>query len=212
MPESGPGRHAPSSDVVAQFARGAGFPAEALAAEDPGQFAERLGRLMLLVADNVKQLLQARSQTKRIVRTSSHTTVSALDNNPLKFAPAASDALRLMLGPRTDAYLEADEALRQSFADLKSHQVQTFTAMQRALDRLLADLDPAAIEAEAGRDQGFIDKLGSRRGRLWARYEALWAARSRRDGGMREQFMQYFAECYDEPLDRRDGGTGPARP
>ncbi len=205
------GGQAPPSDIVTRFARGAGLPPDALAAGDPGQFAEKLGQLMLLVVDNVKQLLQARSHTKRVVRSSSHTTVAALDNNPLKFAPGGAEALRLMLGPRTGAYLDADAALRQSFADLKAHHLRTFSAMQRAVDRLVADLDPAAIEAEAGKDKGFVDKLGSRRGRLWARYEALWSARSRREGGMREQFMQYFAECYDEPVERREDGARPER-
>ena len=188
-----------AADIVGRFARGAGLPPDAVARRDPGEMAEWLGRLLLLVTDNVKQLLEGRGQTKRIVRSSNQTMIAALDNNPLKFSPSAADALRTMVGPRSRSYLEAEQALQQGFDDLKSHQVKTFTAMQRALGMLLDDMDPKSIQDSLGPDKGVSGWVGSRGGRLWALYEARWQAKTNRnEKGMQDLFMQYFAECYDQ--------------
>ncbi len=192
-------------DVARSFARGAGLPPEMLAVGDANAFAEHLGRLMRIVAENLKQLLAARSQTKRIARSANQTMIQAMDNNPLKFSPSAPEALRIMFGPRTGSYLDADRALQQSFDDLKTHQIKTFSAMQQALQRLVEDLDPKALEEGLGKEQGLSAVLGSRKARLWEVYEQRWKAKTGgREGGLHEVFLRYFAEAYD-----RDTGPGP---
>ena len=95
----------------------------------------------------MKQLLEARQQAKRLARSSNQTMIQALNNNPLKFAPTAEDAMRIMFGPQTRSYLDARGALAQSFDDLKAHQVRTFSAMQHALKLVLEEFDPDIIEA-----------------------------------------------------------------
>jgi type VI secretion system protein ImpI len=185
-------------DLIGLFARGAGLPQDALAARDPAQLAEQLGQLMRLFADNVRQLLEARQMAKRLSRSSNQTTVQALDNNPLKFAPSAEDALRIMFGPPTRSYLDASHAFAQSFDDLKGHQLRTFSAMQHALRLMLGEFDPDVIENTAGADRGLAGMVGSRKARLWDIYVARWQARTHgRADGMLNAFMDYFADCYD---------------
>jgi type VI secretion system protein ImpI len=189
------------ADFVRLFARGAGLPENAFAARDPAQLAEQLGQLMRLVAENMKQLLEARQQAKRLARSSNQTMIQALDNNPLKFAPTAEEALRIMLGPPTRSYLDARRALAQSFDDLKDHQVSTFSAMQHALKLTLGEFDPDVIENSATGDRGLAAVVGSRKARLWDIYVARWQARTQTHGdGMLNAFMQYFAECYDRDV------------
>src|SRR6185369_4074916 len=118
------------------------------------------------LTENTRQLLEARQQAKRLTRSSNQTTVQALNNNPLKFAPTAEDALRIMFGPPIQSYLNALHAFAQSFDDLKSHQVKTLSAMQHALRKLLADLDPDVIDKTSKDDRGLANVLGSRRARL----------------------------------------------
>lgn len=200
--ETGGGAHQiPASDFVRLVARGAGLPEDALAGRDPAELAEELGRLMHLVAENMKQLLEARQQAKRLVRSTGQTTIQALDNNPLKFAPTAEDAMQIMFGPPTRSYLDAHAALTQGFGDLKIHQVKTFSAMQHALRRLLSDFDPEAIENGLTGDRGLAGVVGSRKARLWENYVARWQARTQnQEDGLTKAFMDYFAESYD-----RDG-------
>jgi type VI secretion system protein ImpI len=189
------------ADFIRLFARGAGLPEDAFAARDPAELAEQLGQLMRLVADNMKQLLEARQQAKRLAHSSNQTMIQALDNNPLKFAPTGEEALRIMFGPPTRSYLDARRALSQSFDDLKAHQVSTFSAMQHALKLLLGEFDPEVIENSATGDRGLAAVVGSRKARLWDIYVARWQARTQTHGdGMLNAFMQYFAACYDRDV------------
>lgn len=186
------------ADFARLFARGAGLAEDALAARDPAELAEQLGHLMRLVAENVRQLLEARQMAKRLARSANQTTVQALNNNPLKFAPSTEDALRIMFGPPTRSYLDARGALAQSFDDLKSHQVRTFSAMQHALRLILGEFDPDVIENTTAGDRGLAGMVGSRKARLWDIYVARWQARTQNHAdGMLNAFMDYFAECYD---------------
>ena len=115
-------------------------------ARDPGQLAEELGVLIRMVTENMRQLLSARLQAKRIARMSNQTSIEALNNNPLKFSPTSDDALRIMFGPPTTSYLDARRALAEAFGDLKEHQIRTYSAMQQAIAMMVADLDPQAID------------------------------------------------------------------
>jgi type VI secretion system protein ImpI len=193
-----------SADVqaLAKFAqlvaRGAGLPDDAFAGRDPAELAEQLGRVLKLSADNMKQLLEARQQAKRLARSPNQTTVQAVDNNPLKFAPSAEDALRTMFGVRSRGYLDAERAFAQGFNDLKKHQIKTYAAMQQAIALLMKDVDPAAIEAASKADHGLAGMVGSRKARLWDTYVARWQAHAQRhDNGIFDAFMDYFARCYD---------------
>lgn len=191
-------RQSGSDDFVRIFARAAGLPENALAGCDAGLLAEEIGALLRVITEHCQQLLQDRQQAKRMARTSDHTTVQALANNPLKFAPTTEEALRLMLGEPNRSYLDADGAFKQSFENLKSHQVQTYRAMQHALKYLLAEFDPAEIEKSTDAGGGLADLFGSRKTQLWDAYLLQWKVRSqgRRDA-MLSAFMNYFAEHYD---------------
>jgi type VI secretion system protein ImpI len=205
-PEPAPARSAPSAaatpDGNAEFIRrlaiAAGVPEETLSWQDPGLLADQLGALLRLTAENVKQLLGARAETKRLVRSANQTMIQALDNNPLKFAPTAQDALRIMLGPPSSGYLNAQRAFEQSFKDLKTHQVKTYSAMQHALRLLVEDLAPEAIAESADADRGLAAMLGSRKAKLWDIYVARWNAKTApHDDGLVDAFMLFFAECYE---------------
>jgi type VI secretion system protein ImpI len=191
----------PPEAFVRQVARAAGLPEDVLMRRDPGELAEQIGAVLRLVAENLMQLLNARLQAKRLARSSSHTTIQAIDNNPLKFCPSAQDAMRIMFGPATGSYLDANRALGQGFDDLKAHQVKTYSAMQHAITKLMADLDPLAIEQANDQGRGLAGLLVSRKAKLWDDYEARWGARiGRESSGLIDAFMRHFAECYD-----RDG-------
>jgi type VI secretion system protein ImpI len=190
-------------EFLRRFAAAARIPEQCFGRRDPLTVADELGGLMRIAVENLTQLLNARVQTKRFVRASSQTTIQALDNNPLKFAPTCDDALKIMFGPRTSGYLDARRAFEGAFADLKSHQVDTFSAMQRAVHMLVEDLDPKAIEEAAGPETRLAALFGSRASKPWNIYVARWQAKAlRHENGLVNAFMLYFAECYDQLTDR----------
>jgi type VI secretion system protein ImpI len=195
---SAPASPADAAAFAQLVAQGAGVPPEFFARQNPERLAEEMGLLLRLVVENMRQLLNARLEARRLARTTNQTMIQALDNNPLKFSPTAEDALRIMFGPATHSYLDARRTLEQSFDDLKTHQIKTYAAMQNALRMLIDDLDPQMIDNQTEADRGLAGVVGSRKARLWDAYVARWQAKtSRHDGGMVDAFMQYFADCYD---------------
>lgn len=199
--ETAPSAGAPlaAEEFLRRFAKGAGVPEHIFARQDGLKVAEELGALMRLVVEDLTQLLNARFKAKRFARASSQTMIQALDNNPLKFAPTATDALKIMFGPRTSGYLDARRALDGAFSDLKTHQVMTYAAMQQAVRMLVEDLDPKTIEDAAGEDKGLAALFGAHKARLWDQYVARWQAKTlRHEDGLVDAFMLYFAQCYDQ--------------
>ncbi len=196
-PMSGPAAIS-MGEFMQRFAKGAGVSPQALSTQDPGAFAEQLGGLMRLIAEELKGLLAARAESKRIARSTNQTMVQAQDNNPLKFSPTVDDALQLIFGQPRSGYLDAKRAFDESFRDLKAHQIKTYSAMQHALRMLVEDLDPQAI-AEATTPEGGIGGLiGSRKAKMWETYVARWEAKTAPyEDGLVDAFMIYFAECYD---------------
>lgn len=193
-------RSAMSADdvFVRRFAAGLGIAPEGLSWQDPGDLAEEAGMLIRLCADNLKQLLAARAESKRTAKAVNQTTIQALDNNPLKFAPTVDDALRIMLGRPSSGYLDARPAIETGFRDLKTHQVKTYAAMQNALRLLLEEVSPEGVESSDEKDKGLGGLLGSRKARLWDIYVTRWnALASPHEDGMVDAFMLYFADCYD---------------
>ena len=149
--------------------------------------------LMRIVVENVNQLLVARAESRRMMRGSKQTMIQASDNNPIKFSPTPDDALRIMLGPRTKGYLDTGQTLERSFADLKSHQLATYLAMQKAVEMLMAPFDPKAIE-EATKHRGLI---GNRKAALWDTYLTRWEAMlAEHDNGFIDAFVSYFSQYY----------------
>jgi type VI secretion system protein ImpI len=185
-----------------RFAKGAGIAPGDIEARNAGDLAELLGVLMQLCAGNVSQLLAARAESKSAMRSMNQSIVRRERNNPLRYAPTAHDALVLMFGRSTTSYVDAPEAFEQSFKALKKHQMDSFAAVQEAIQILLADLDPAALERALGASEKkgafFIgDKLV--KARLWDEFTTRWKKKiGAHDGGLFGTFMRVFGEAYDK--------------
>ncbi|QGM47265.1 type VI secretion system-associated FHA domain protein TagH [Methylocystis heyeri] len=182
---------------LSAFAAASGAPTGPLSQQGPEELGRQLGGLVRSLASEMKLLLDARSETKRVTRSAQQTTIQLESNNPLKFSPSVDDAMRLMFGPSTRSYLGAEEAFAQGFFDLKQHQVRTFAAMQQAMRIIAEEFDPAGIDKAAEKGGGLFKT--ARKARLWELYETRWKAMTaRHDGGLVGVFMRHFSDCYDK--------------
>lgn len=198
------GRSASASDVIGRFAAAAGLPPHAIATGDPEELAETLGMLIRIVVEEMQKFLQARRYTKFTFRCGDPTLIGPHSNNPLKFALTEQDALQQMFGRPNPAYLDAASALREGFADLERHHVDTIAAMQGAIRMLIGNLDPREIERAQGSGRGVSAILGSRKAKLWDTYVDLWRTKTGSyDDGLFGAYMDYFAECYDRNVAER---------
>jgi type VI secretion system protein ImpI len=183
-------------EFIRQFARGANISEDFLARRDAGEPAQELGGLMHIVSANLMQLLTARAAAKTLARSGQRTLIQPTSNNPLKFMPSPEEALRVILGPRSDSYLSSRETFEKSFADLKSHQLASLSAMQAAAKQLFEDLSPEAIEQSAGGPKKSL--LGSNKGKFWDIFSERWKAKTaHNEHGMLGVFLDLFAEFYD---------------
>ena len=187
-----------ASLLLARIARAAGIPERVLAGRNPDEIANEIGNAIRLTAVNLAQMLSSRAESKTLMRSSSRTMIRANENNPLKFAGSAEEALGIMFGPPTRQYLGAQATIEQSFTDLKTHQILTYGAMQSALDALFEDLAPENVDRSAEPDRGLSGLILSRKAKLWDIYVERWRAKTKRaDGRLLDAFMALFAEAYD---------------
>lgn len=189
------------AEFIRRFAEGAGLDPATLAVRDAGELAELLGTLMQVCADNVSKLLAARAQFKTAMRSTNQTLIQVQDNNPLRFAPTPQDALSIMFGRRTRSYLDALSAFEQSFDTLKNHHIDTVASMQEAIQILLGDIDPVAMERTLGGDgkKGVLFK-GDRaiKARLWDEFAARWKIKTgAHESGMVGAFIRAVGDAYD---------------
>lgn len=197
---AGPASVAPAGngEFARLVARAAGLPDSVFANKTEAELAEQLGILLRMTVENLMALLQARTQAKQLTRSTNQTTIQAIENNPLKFSPTAEDAMRILFGPPTRSYLDAPHAFAQSFNDLKSHQLKTYTAMQHAVRVLIASIDPTLMARELELQRGARSLFGSNKSKLWDEFLTRWKAHLGRDGSAPiDTFMLHFSEYYD---------------
>jgi type VI secretion system protein ImpI len=189
-------------EFLRQFALGANLPEDAFAGRKGDEFAYELGALMRIASANLMQLLTARAAAKTLARSTERTMIQQTDNNPLKFMPSAEEAVRVMLSGSQTSYLDGRQAFERGFADLQTHQMATYTAMQQALKALLEDLDPQAISSAAGTSKPSL--LGSSKAKAWETYAARWEAKAGQyEHGMLDAFLMLFSEFYDRASRQR---------
>jgi len=176
------------------LAAGAGVTPETFGGRDPAEVGYEIGEFMRVSVEQLAQLLRARAAAKAMTKSSSRTMIGATDNNPLKFIPSAGEAIDVMFSRRRPGFLGAKASLEGGFADLKRHELATYSAMQKALDRLLEELSPETISAKVGNSA-----FSSKKSRSWELFVERWEQKAGpHDNGMLDVFFSYFAEAYDE--------------
>lgn len=190
------GRDQLEREFLRQFARGANLPEDAFAGRNADEFAYELGALMRIASANLMQLLTARAAAKTLARSTERTMIQQRDNNPLKFMPTPEEAVRVMLSGNSASYLDGRQAFERGFADLQTHQMATYTAMQQALKALLEDLDPQDVASAAGASKPSL--LGSGKAKAWETFTGRWEAKAGQyEHGMLDAFLMLFSEFYD---------------
>lgn len=186
-------------DMLSPFKLGARLPSHSLSNRNATEVAQEVGAMMLLVTEQLALLLKARASAKAMVKTRDRTVIGALDNNPLKFMADPGEALEAMLSKDRSGYLDGMRALREAFDDIRTHELATFSAMQKALSRLLADLSPEVIEAKVQKGT-----FTNAKARAWETFVQRWDAKTEaHENGMLDVFLMYFSEAYQEATNKK---------
>lgn len=191
-PANEAGRTPDAADLLRTLAVGAGVPAEIFLQRDPHEVAGEIGAVLRIVVEELGALLKARAAAKALAKSADRTMVGAAANNPLKFVPAATEALDILFSRRRAGYLDARQSVEEAFRDLKAHEIATYAAMQAALARLLDELSPETIERKLP-PAAFMSK----KSRAWDALVAIWEAKENaHENGLLDIFLAHFSEAY----------------
>jgi type VI secretion system FHA domain protein len=194
-------------ELAAAFARGAGLDAEVPALTP--EWMEHLGALLRAAAEGTLALLQSRAVAKRHMRAAG-THIAPRQNNPLKFAPDATEALtRMLQRDGSPGFLDPVAALHDAHRDLLVHQVAMVAGMRAAVFELFSRLSPEAAENAEGPAHGMSRMQLLRAAALWERHCLQHAQLLEHlDDDFETIFGREFLRAY-EAQSRVDGDSNP---
>ncbi|WP_208453567.1 type VI secretion system-associated FHA domain protein TagH [Burkholderia gladioli] len=206
--DAAPSARAPVTAVesTAPVARPVAFgaaeaPARSPAASPAEPASAELTAMFEIAVDAMMDVLRARAELKNSFRLPA-TLIQRSENNPLKFAPTAREAVRRLLAPPDSGFLAGSAALADAADDIRNHQMAMLAGVRSAFESLLAQFDPARIEQES-EGGGRRLSLGGNRPRHWERYKEQFEALTRNpDECFRRLFGDEFARAYEEQLAR----------
>jgi type VI secretion system protein ImpI len=175
----------------------------------PPETSAQLGNILRSVVQGLIEVLRARSEIKSEFRMPV-TQVKVSENNPLKFAANAEDALGNLLGRRNPAYLGPQEAFDDALNDVRFHQLAMLAGVRAGFDNLLNRFDPAQLQ-ELFERQGKRGGLFGSKSTHWERYAERYEEMTRdRDDTFRRLFGEEFARAYEQQLSVLKRGRGGA--
>lgn len=157
-----------------------------------------IGTALRVAIEGLNELYRARSsKTSRIPFTAHNAHLA--EDNPLRFAESAQEALNAFLIERQALHLSAPAAMAEGFNSLLQHQDATETAIDHALAAVFAALKPEALEQRfANYAQSVAPPNGQEREAwCWRIYKVfLTELASPRQDGLQKLFWETFAYEY----------------
>ncbi|MCF7749276.1 type VI secretion system-associated FHA domain protein TagH [Bacillus subtilis subsp. subtilis] len=167
-------------------------------------------RVFAIVVDGVMDVLRARAEIKNSFRLPV-TVIQRSENNPLKFAATAEEALQKLSAPPGGAFLTGAAAFDDAFDDIRCHQMAMLAGMRAAYEAMLLHFSPDRVEQQA--DAGGRRLTFGGKGRYWERYrDGFQGMVKDPDDCFRRLFGDEFARAYETQLARyrsarSSGGT-----
>lgn len=190
---------AEASEVLEAFLRGAGMAQLRVERAEAEAQMEAIGRSYRHMVEGLMEVLRARASLKGEFRMA-QTMIRPVENNPLKFAPNVDEALLLLLRHGNQAFMLPDQAIAESFEDLKAHQLAVMAGVQAAIKHLLKRFEPAVLEARLNKPSGLSGLLpGGRQAQYWELFTELYASISKEaEEDFEDLFGREFSHAYEE--------------
>ena len=135
------------NQAVDAFLQGAGLEPSTLSPDEINEFMASAGKLLRVMSEGYKQILETRTSLKSEFRLGV-TTIRPAQNNPFKFSIDANGALAKLLFPTEKGYLPPIESVQEAIDDIQAHQMATLSGLRVALNTLVQRFDPEGVEKE----------------------------------------------------------------
>lgn len=163
-----------SSKLITSFLNGLSIN-EKLSAELQNEDTwEHMGECFKLFLEGSMDLIRQRTNIKNQLKLN-HTTFKVEQNNPLKFSATIDDVMQNLFVRNSASFLQANEAVKESFLDTKLHEQGLLAGATGALNGLLEQLSPHGIKAQSNKG-GLLSSLPTYSGASsWRIYNELYA-------------------------------------
>ena len=190
-----------SSAGVEAFCRGAGIDPSSLPADTQNVLMTLAGQMLRESVLGLMESLKGRSDLKSRLRLN-QTTIQPGENNPLKFSASVDEAVLKLLDPHSSRYLGPIEAIRESFADIRTHQTALVGAIQAAVDELMNRIEPGELQERFDRGLKRGPLLGAtNKMKYWDLYTEFYQVLNQRgEQGLPTLFSEELARTYAEKI------------
>jgi type VI secretion system protein ImpI/type VI secretion system protein len=194
-----------SMDALTAFIAGAGL--QGATQGEPTELLRGMGEAFRAMVTGLRRMMIARAAIKGEFRIE-QTVIRPVGNNPLKFSASDEDALAALLGIGGRRDMTAKDAVADALRDMRLHELAMSSAMQQAVQHLVAELDPARVKQ--GIEHETLDIMPGRyKARSWDAYEALHgsilqALADDFDSAFGKSFARAYEQAMTEIADRLD--------
>ncbi|MFY8283053.1 type VI secretion system-associated FHA domain protein TagH [Pseudoalteromonas sp. SSMSWG5] len=135
---------------------------------------QHMGECFKLFLEGSMDLIRQRTNIKNQLKLN-HTTFKVEQNNPLKFSATIDDVMQNLFVRNSASFLQANQAVKESFVDIKLHEQGLLAGATGALNGLLEQLSPRDIKAQSNKG-GLLSSLPAYGGASsWRIYNELYA-------------------------------------
>lgn len=191
--------HGDAASGIEAFCRGAGIDPSALPADTHAALLTLAGQVLRESVLGLMETLKGRSDLKSKLRLN-QTTIQPGENNPLKFSASVDEAVLKLLDPHGSRYLGPIESIRESFADLRTHQAALVAAIQGGIDEFMNRIEPGELQERFDRGLKRGPLLGAaNKMKYWDLYgEFYQVLNQRNEQGLPSVFAEELARTYAE--------------
>ena len=182
------------------FLRGLGIENEQANQEIAGHLdMEKVGILFRTLLQGSMDVLRTRTEIKSEMRMDV-TTIQPIQNNPVKFSIDVEDALVRLLVPQKQAFMPAEQAIVETYDDIKAHQVAVIAGVQASLKHVLGRFEPEKLVERLQKRNSIIANIPiQRQAMLWSLFEELYSTiEEEAQDDFQRLFGLEFARAYEE--------------
>jgi type VI secretion system FHA domain protein len=186
---------------ILNFLKGAGIESSGIADTINANTFYLIGQLLSRSLQGAIQVLWARARIKSELGLEV-TIVHGRGNNPLKFSPSAQESLIKLLGPQSEAYMPANEAIDEAFSDIGAHEMAVMAGMRSALHDVLKRFNPENLEQRLQKKSPISIKIPiHKQAMLWDLFQDLYdEIEKEAQDDFNRLFGRAFSKAYDDQL------------
>lgn len=162
---------------------------------------ELAGKLFGIMLQGTMHAIHNRAEIKSEMRMDM-TTIQATQNNPIKFSATPEDAMQRLFLPQKGVYLSAENALHESFDDIKTHQIAVIAGVQAALKHILSRFSPEHLTTRLQKQSPISAMIPlQRHAKLWSLFEDLYASIEKEaTDDFQKLFGIEFSRAYEQQI------------